>query len=123
MRCQPIDHGKSNDGQSVLEFRIDAPDDCTRSDELTSMTHAARRAIGVRPRRLVLDLIRLRSMNCQLLSTIIYLGRECMCRQIDFAVENMTPDFEAWASSHRLIELLRTIGVTIQPQPIARVAR
>jgi len=95
---------------SQEDLRLPVPEDCTRSGVLGRLLMAGQDGMATHPKRIILDLVGLRSMNSQLLSTVIYLGGECMRRGISFVLENVPAEFEAWVASHRLSEPIALVA-------------
>jgi hypothetical protein len=111
-RVESSSHSSAERSLHRLDLRICVPSDCTEQDALGSIMAQGRRGIESCPKRLVLDLLSLRRMNCQLLSTIVYFGGECVRRGVGFMIVNAPAEFEAWVESHHLGTLIRRLSAS-----------
>jgi len=98
-------------GEPGDETRFVAPTDCTHGLELSRLAARIVTLARQRPAAIVLDLSHVRAMNSLLLSTVVYIARECHAVGARLRLDGACPLFRAWASTHGLLRHLTGHGL------------
>jgi len=113
MRRRQRNESNTHDARGAEHFR--APSDCTHGAELSRLASRIVMSLRRRPEMVVLDLSEVRTMNSLLLSTVVYVARECCSAGVRLQLDGVRPLFRDWASTHGLLRHLDGRGLVSAP--------